>query len=249
MWSLTGNWKQTAKGNVPLEAAFAVAHDLALDVKWTHTQIERFSESFKSLESDATADADDSSFNYHLFLSFLFFPLEQEPSKLKLKASVSSTGRFPVHPSEFELGGSTTTYRVPATAKKLLLAARSNNDGDDDDVVAKLREEVNNLRVFSHPNVTRYYTTLHSKNALYLVEESHPSCSLQTILESFGAMKEPTIRRYLLQMLQALQYLHERDISHGCVRERGSAMAGDANVRCFPGAWARKPSALTATAC
>ncbi|TYZ65330.1 hypothetical protein PybrP1_010036 [[Pythium] brassicae (nom. inval.)] len=212
-----------AKGAVPLEAALVIARDFTLDNKWTRDQSERFCELFKSWESDS-GGPDDANYNYRLLLSFLFFPSECEPSRLKLKECVATEGALAVHPGELVLDALSATSSsnavtparaVPVTVKKLPLdSLASINDGVGD-AVEKLRDEVNSLRLFSHPNITRYYTSLQSKTALYLVEESHPNCSLKTILASFGPMKEPTIRRYLLQMLQGLEYLHDRGIAHG----------------------------------
>lgn len=206
---------QTATGAVPREALLAIAHELALDTKWTRDQVERFCELFARWESDGS-DPDDTAVNYRLLVSFLFFPLEREPSRLKLKECVALDGPLAVYPGELVLGPvPTESSGVPVTVKKLSFNAASPPNANDDDAVEKLRHQVNYLRLFSHPNITRYYSTLELPNALYIVEESRPSCSLKTILDSFGPMKEPTIRRYVQQMLQGLEYLHDRGIAHG----------------------------------
>lgn len=195
-----------------------IAHDLTLDNKWTHDQIERFCELFAPFEDENGED-----FNYHLFVSFLFFPIERQPSRLKLMQSIARAGLFDVHPGELvsearSVGQQSGGEGFPVIAKKLSLQPAASNDNNKAAVASEielLRDQVNSLRLYSHPNITRYVTTIQAKDALVLVEESHESCTLRTILESFGVMKEPTIRRYLLQLLQGLQFLHARDISHG----------------------------------
>lgn len=198
-----------------------IAHDLTFDNKWTHNQIKRFCcELFASFEDCAE---DTARFNYRLFVSFLVFPIEHQPSKLKLKQSIARVGPFDVHPgkliSEALSIGQQSDEGIPAIAKKLSLPTSASSDNESTKAIAieQLRDQVNSLRLYSHPNITRYVKTIQAKDALFLMEESHESCTLRTILESFGAMKEPTIRRYLLQLLQGLQFLHARDVSHGCV--------------------------------
>lgn len=197
-----------------------IAHDLTLDNKWTHEQIEHFCELFALLSED---DNSSEQFNYRLFVSFLFFPVEHQPPKLKLRQSITRVGPFDVHLGELVSGalsprqlGDDGGYSVIAKKLSLVATASNNIESATANEIELLQDQVNCLRLYSHPNISRYVTTIQTKdNTLLLVEESHESCTLRTILESFGAMKEPTIRRYMLQLLQGLQFLHARDIAHG----------------------------------
>lgn len=200
-----------------------VAHDLTLDSKWPHDFVEHFCGLFASDDDDVGAPL----FNYKLFVDFVFFPVERRPQSLKLKQSIATIGPLEVFPSELLSEAWTPVQTEPnrkgdrgfhVVAKKLSLVSSSREEERAiafTEGVTHLREAVNYLRLFTHPNITRFVTTIQNKDALYLIEENHQSCTLKTILESFGAMKEPTIRRYLLQLLQALQYLHAHDIAHG----------------------------------
>uniref|UniRef100_K3WNI0 Protein kinase domain-containing protein n=1 Tax=Globisporangium ultimum (strain ATCC 200006 / CBS 805.95 / DAOM BR144) TaxID=431595 RepID=K3WNI0_GLOUD len=222
------------EGLVQQEAAFAIARDLTLDSKWQHDDLVRFCQLFGPLESDSNNDAtgpESLLFNYKLFIDFTFFPIERQPQRLRLKHQIATTGFLQVFPGELlsdVFAASMPRITTQRNKKGMTVVATRIGGADwsgqanDDSAIAKssqvivqLRMAVNTLRLFVHPNITYYLTTVQSDDALYLVHEAHESCTLKTILESFGVMKEPTIRRYLIQLLQALQYLHAHGIVHG----------------------------------
>lgn len=213
---IAASQEQPPRGTVPRKAALVLAHDLTLDIKWTHEQIERFCDHFHSTESDDNDS--DAPFNYRRFLRFVFAPLVCEQTRLELQARSATTALSAVYPSELvsESGAQDgLEHRVPVVAVKLQLERLDVENNGHDDALAALQQAVAALSLFAHPNITSYETTLCAKHAVYLVVANHASCTLKTILESFGAMREPTIRRYVLQLLLALQFLHARGVTHG----------------------------------
>ncbi|GMF44860.1 unnamed protein product [Phytophthora fragariaefolia] len=165
-------------------------------------------------------------FNYQLFLDYLFFPVSQDTSRVKLKEQIATDDLFNTHEGKLysvPLGPEEPDECVchPVILKQLNMAklsaeAEKNPQyGGGTDLVAQLRHRVNELRLLTHPNLVGFQTTLQNGTSLYVVEDHHQICTLRTILESFGPMKEPTIRRYLLQILQAMSFLHDHGVQHG----------------------------------
>lgn len=157
------------------------------------------------------------SFCYSLFLDYLFFPMQRRPHpRLCLVPDDGSTSGVRVGVfRQPAIDGSTGEVAVGVREIPLSLLA---GPTDELEAVRELRETVNALRLLSHPNIVRYRSTLQCESSLYVLREYEPkACALRTILESFGPMKESTVRRYLAQALEALQYLHSHGIPHGSV--------------------------------
>jgi serine/threonine protein kinase len=69
----------------------------------------------------------------------------------------------------------------------------------------------NNL---DHPNITKYLESECIENTLFIYLEYVPGGSLRYIIDKFGPLKENLIKKYLKQILDALEYLHSKKIVH-----------------------------------
>jgi len=80
----------------------------------------------------------------------------------------------------------------------------------------QLKEEVNLMQQFHHPNVVRYLGchVLKDKAQFYIFMEYMAGPSLEAHLESQGAPKPDKVQAYTKQMCLALQYLHRNGILH-----------------------------------
>ncbi|ETP03162.1 STE/STE11 protein kinase, variant 1 [Phytophthora nicotianae CJ01A1] len=165
-------------------------------------------------------------FDYRLFLDYLFFPVSQHAPRIKLKKQVAVEDIFTIHEGSLtppQIGPEESDEHpcIPVVIKQLDLEKFAGETekfpqfGGTEELVGQMRHRVNELRLLTHPNLAGYQTTLQNGNSLYVIQEHHQICTLKTILESFGPMKEPTIRRYLLQILQALTFLHDHGVQHG----------------------------------
>ncbi|KAF1790039.1 Protein kinase-like domain [Phytophthora cactorum] len=157
-------------------------------------------------------------FDYRLFLDYLFFPVSQHAPRIKLKKLITSDDIFAIHEgiiSPALLEPEESDEHHFNLEKFAAEAERFPQFGGTEQHVAQLRHRVNELRLLTHPNLAGFQTTLQNGTSLYVIQEHHQICTLKTILESFGPMKEPTIRRYLLQILQALTFLHDHGVQHG----------------------------------
>ncbi|KAF4127596.1 Protein kinase domain [Phytophthora infestans] len=155
-------------------------------------------------------------FDYRLFLDYLFFPVCQHTPRIKLKKQIAVDDIFIIHEGNYLLSTEDSEER-PCNYESVIIKQLDLKKfaAGTEERVAQLRRRVNELRLLSHPNLTTFQTTVQNGSSLYVIQEHHQICTLKTILESFGPMKEPTIRRYLLQILQALTFLHDHGVQHG----------------------------------
>ncbi|KAH8909689.1 Pkinase-domain-containing protein [Coniochaeta sp. PMI_546] len=92
--------------------------------------------------------------------------------------------------------------------------ANSQNDARKKSMIEALKREISLLRDLRHPNIVQYLGCGSSAEYLNIFLEYVPGGSVQTMLNSYGALPEPLVRSFVRQILNGLSYLHNRDIIH-----------------------------------
>ncbi|MDA4133388.1 MAG: protein kinase, partial [Thaumarchaeota archaeon] len=92
--------------------------------------------------------------------------------------------------------------------------ANSQNESRKKSMIEALKREISLLRDLRHPNIVQYLGCGSSADYLNIFLEYVPGGSVQTMLNSYGALPEPLVRSFVRQILQGLSYLHNRDIIH-----------------------------------
>lgn len=92
--------------------------------------------------------------------------------------------------------------------------ANSQNDARKKSMIEALKREISLLRELRHPNIVQYLGCSSSTEYLNIFLEYVPGGSVQTMLNSYGALPEPLVRSFVRQILTGLSYLHNRDIIH-----------------------------------
>lgn len=92
--------------------------------------------------------------------------------------------------------------------------ANSQNDSRKKSMIEALKREISLLRDLRHPNIVQYLGCGSSAEHLNIFLEYVPGGSVQTMLNSYGALPEPLVRSFVRQILNGLSYLHNRDIIH-----------------------------------
>ncbi|KAH6654067.1 STE/STE11 protein kinase [Truncatella angustata] len=92
--------------------------------------------------------------------------------------------------------------------------ANSQNDSRKKSMIDALKREISLLRDLRHPNIVQYLGCSSSQEYLNIFLEYVPGGSVQTMLNSYGALPEPLVRSFVRQILQGLSYLHGQDIIH-----------------------------------
>ena len=81
-------------------------------------------------------------------------------------------------------------------------------------VVKSLQNEIEMLRSLEHPNIVQYLGTETSKKHLFVFMEYCAGGSVQQAIRKWGALCEAVVRRYTLQILEGLCFLHKAKIAH-----------------------------------
>jgi mitogen-activated protein kinase kinase kinase len=92
--------------------------------------------------------------------------------------------------------------------------ANSASDARKKSMIDALKREISLLRDLQHPNIVQYLGASSSADHLNIFLEYVPGGSVQTMLNSYGALREPLIRSFVRQIVTGLAYLHGRDIIH-----------------------------------
>jgi len=92
--------------------------------------------------------------------------------------------------------------------------ANSQNDARKKSMIEALKREISLLRDLRHPNIVQYLGCSSSSEYLNIFLEYVAGGSVQTMLNSYGALPEPLVRSFVRQILNGLSYLHNRDIIH-----------------------------------
>ena len=92
--------------------------------------------------------------------------------------------------------------------------ANTQSDNRKKGMIDALKREIGLLRDLRHPNIVQYLGCSSSADYLNIFLEYVPGGSVQTMLNSYGALPEPLVRSFVRQILTGLSYLHNRDIIH-----------------------------------
>ncbi len=80
--------------------------------------------------------------------------------------------------------------------------------------IKALEAEVAVLRQLNHKNIVRYLGTERTDDTLNIFLEYVPGGSIASLIEKFGPLQENVVRLYTQQILQGLEYLHQKKIMH-----------------------------------
>lgn len=92
--------------------------------------------------------------------------------------------------------------------------ANTANDNRKKSMIEALKREIGLLRDLKHPNIVQYLGCSSSGDSLNIFLEYVAGGSVQTMLNSYGALPEPLVRSFVRQILTGLSYLHGKDIIH-----------------------------------
>jgi hypothetical protein len=92
--------------------------------------------------------------------------------------------------------------------KRINLADRDQNETDG------LMMEVELLKSLSHHRIVKYEGSLRSDGYLNIIMEYVENGSLLHTLKSFNPFPEPLVASYVIQILEGLMYLHDKQVVH-----------------------------------
>ncbi|RDW70024.1 putative MAPKK kinase [Coleophoma crateriformis] len=92
--------------------------------------------------------------------------------------------------------------------------SNSQTDARKKSMIDALKREISLLRELQHPNIVQYLGASSTVDHLNIFLEYVPGGSVTSMLNSYGALREPLIRSFVRQIVTGLAYLHSRDIIH-----------------------------------
>ncbi|KDR81649.1 hypothetical protein GALMADRAFT_239724 [Galerina marginata CBS 339.88] len=81
-------------------------------------------------------------------------------------------------------------------------------------MLSALEREIELLKNLQHENIVQYLYSSIDDECLNIFLEYVPGGSVTALLRNYGAFEEPLVKNFVRQILQGLDYLHERDIIH-----------------------------------
>lgn len=90
----------------------------------------------------------------------------------------------------------------------------SQNEERKKSMLTALEREIELLKQLQHENIVQYLDSSMDAHHLNIFLEYVPGGSVATLLRNYGAFEEPLVRNWVGQILQGLNYLHEREIIH-----------------------------------
>ena len=86
-------------------------------------------------------------------------------------------------------------------------------DGSEEDVRG-LQKEISVMWHLDHANIVRYLGTARSERYLFIVLEYVSGGSIANMLQQFGPFDDKLVRRFTVQILEGVAYLHDKGILH-----------------------------------
>jgi serine/threonine protein kinase len=99
-------------------------------------------------------------------------------------------------------------------------------DGDVDIKIEKLKVEANILKTLDHSSIVKYIDSFEDHNIFYMVIEYIHGKDMRTLFKDSPAA-EAQVRTYCRQVLDSLEYLHNKNIIHRDIKPRNVMITGN----------------------
>ncbi|KAI8642394.1 kinase-like domain-containing protein [Parasitella parasitica] len=105
-------------------------------------------------------------------------------------------------------------------------------------VVPFLKREIEIQGHLNHPNITRLYGYFHNKENIYLVLEYAGDSDLYTCLASFKRFTEAETVNYIIEIADALTYMHRLGVFHRDIKLENILISKDGTLKIADFGWA-----------
>ncbi|ODQ64325.1 hypothetical protein NADFUDRAFT_67070 [Nadsonia fulvescens var. elongata DSM 6958] len=112
-------------------------------------------------------------------------------------------------------GAFATVYRALNLSTGETVAVKQSNLADvRTSDLAAIMQEIDLLKNLHHSNIVKYHGFVKTEETFNIILEYCENGSLTSICKKFGKFPEPLVARYIRQVLQGLEYLHEQGVIH-----------------------------------
>ncbi|CAE6418691.1 unnamed protein product [Rhizoctonia solani] len=127
-----------------------------------------------------------------------------------IKGALIGSGSF----GSVYLGMDAVQGLLMAVKQVELPTGSSQNEERKMSMLTALEREIELLKQLQHENIVQYLDSSTDTHHLNIFLEYVPGGSVATLLRNYGAFEEALARNWVRQILQGLNYLHEREIIH-----------------------------------
>ncbi|KAJ6596932.1 ste11-like protein [Mycena vulgaris] len=142
---------------------------------------------------------------------------DEEPGKPEtrqatkwIKGALIGAGSF----GKVYLGMDASTGLLMAVKQVELPTGSAPNQERKKSMLSALEREIELLKDLQHDNIVQYLYSSLDDDYLNIFLEYVPGGSVTALLRNYGAFEEPLVKNFVRQILEGLNYLHERDIIH-----------------------------------
>jgi tRNA A-37 threonylcarbamoyl transferase component Bud32 len=102
---------------------------------------------------------------------------------------------------------------------------------DNDKIILQvLKNEVKIHRTLNHPNIVKFISKFEDENNIYIVTEYCEKGDLNFIIKN-TFLNENTIKKYMIQLIDGLEYLHSKNILHRDLKPLNLFIDGQDNLK------------------
>ncbi|XXG52706.1 hypothetical protein AAC387_Pa03g0962 [Persea americana] len=95
----------------------------------------------------------------------------------------------------------------------------------------QIKREIAIMKLIKHPNVVRLYEVMGSRTKIFIVLEFVTGGELFDKIVNHGQMREDEARRYLQQLINAVDYCHSRGVYHRDLKPENLLLDANGNLK------------------
>lgn len=120
---------------------------------------------------------------------------------------------------------------------------------EEDGIILYIENELRLISRMSHPSIVKVYDIIYSPQYIMIVMEYLPSGDLQTLVDQKFRFGQSDQIRIAVEILEGLQYLHERGIAHRDIKPANIMFDVNMHAKIIDFGFSRENSHILSTCC